>query len=346
MTPATATAKMMPYEQFTGRQKAAILCLALGAEHAARITQKLSNDEVELISFEIARLERIDPALAEGVLVEWVESMMASAALSSGGIDFAREILEKAFNPQRASTILKRVVGLLADTDGLQRLRAVDGSQIATMFRNEHPQMIALVLAHLSSAQAASVLKEFEPPVAAELILRIAKMEKVSPDMLVLIDKSVGADSSLEFQRGMATAGGPASVASVLNLMQASVEKQILDRVAESDHVLAEQIKNLMFTFEDIRGLDDRSLQRVLRDVETKALALSLKGASAELRDRVLSQMSQRASRALTEEIEMLGPTRVRDVEAAQGAIVAQIRALEEAGEVVLNGGGDDVLVA
>lgn len=346
MTPTTATAKLMPFEQFTGRQKAAILCLALGAEHAARITQKLSTDEVELISFEIARLERVDPSMAEVVLVEWVESVLASAALSSGGVEYAREILEKAFAPQKASTILKRVVSLLADTDGLQRLRSADGVQIATMFRAEHPQTIALVLAHLSSAQAASVLKEFEPALAADLMVRIARMEKVSPDMLVVIDKSIGADSALEFQRGMATAGGPAAVAAVLNLLQTSVEKQILDGVARADQVLADQIKNLMFTFEDVRILDDRSLQRVLRDVETKTLALALKGASAELRDRVLSQMSQRASRAVTEEIEMLGPTRVRDVEAAQSAIVTQIRALEESGEVVLSGGGDDVLVA
>jgi flagellar motor switch protein FliG len=337
---------MMPFGDFTGRQKAAILCLALGAENAARITQKLSTDEVELISFEIARLERVDPSAAEVVLVEWVESILASAALSSGGVDYAREILEKAFPPQKASSILKRVVGLLADTDGLQRLRSVDGAQIAAMFRNEHPQTIALVLAHLGSAQAASVLREFDPKVAADLIVRIARMEKVSPDMLVLIDKSVGSDSSLDFQRGMATAGGPASVAAVLNLMQASVEKQILEQVAHEDHVLAEQIKNLMFTFEDMRTLDDRSLQRVLRDVETKSLALALKGASAELRDRVLSQMSQRASRALVEEIEMLGPTRVRDVEAAQSAVIAQVRALEEAGEVVIGSGGDDAVLA
>ncbi|MCC7195140.1 MAG: flagellar motor switch protein FliG [Gemmatimonadaceae bacterium] len=335
----------MPVEQFTGRQKAAILCLALGAENAAQITQKLSNDEAEIISYEIARLERLDPATAELVLVEWVESILASTALSSGGVDYAREILEKAFAPQKASSILKRVIGQLADTEGLQRLRNVDGQQLATMFRNEYPQTTALVLAHLAAPQAAAVLKAFDPPVAADLIVRIARMEKVSPDMLLLIDKSIGTDSALEFQRGMATAGGPASVAAMLNLMQASAERQILDIVSQADGTLAEQIKNLMFTFEDMRGLDDRSLQRVLRDVETKSLALALKGASAELRNRVLSQMSQRASRALNEEMEMLGPTRVRDVEAAQANIIAAIRALEESGEVVLGGGGDDALM-
>lgn len=346
MSAASATATMMSDERFTGRQKAAILCLALGAEHAAKITQKLSTDEVEQISFEIARLDRVEPTIAEGVLVEWVESMIASAALSTGGVEYAREILEKAFNPQKAQGVLKRIVGQLADSDGLQRLRAAEAPQIARMFRNEHPQTVALVLAHLPTPLAAAVLKEFDAGDAADVTFRMARMEKVSPDMLLLIDRSLGTDMDLDFQKGMARPGGPTAVASLLNLMQGPLEKQILDRVAERDRALAEQIKNLMFVFEDIRGLDDRSLQRVLRDVETKTLALALKGASAELRTRITSQMSQRAAGALAEEMDMLGPARVKDVEAAQAAVVAQIRALEEAGEIVVNGGTDDVLVA
>ena len=329
----------------SGRQKAAILCMALGAEQAAKITQKLSNDEVELISFEIAKMDRVDPALAEGVLVEWVESAIASEALSSGGVEYAREILEKAFNTQKAQTILKRVVSQLADTAGLQRLRHADPQQIANLFRNEHPQTVSLVLAHLPSPQAAAVLKEFEPSVSGEVALRIARMEKVSPEMLLLIEKSFGTDSDLDFQQGMSIAGGPAAVAAMLNLLQGTLEKQILDRVADTDPALSEQIKNLMFVFEDIRTLDDRALQRLLRDVDIKTLAIALKGASAELKQRITTQMSQRASLALSEEMEMLGPMRMRDVETAQAAIVVQVRALEETGEIIL-GGGDEIVVS
>lgn len=339
-----ATALVVP-GGYNGRQKAAILCLALGAEHAAKVTQRLSAEEAELISLEIARMGRVDPDQAQGVLLEWIELAMASEAIATGGVEYAREMLEKAFNAQKAQNILKRITSHLADSAGLQRLRHADPKQIANMFRGEHPQTTALVIAHLATPQAAAVMKELEPAVSADVALRMARMEKVSPDMLELIERSLGSDSDLDLQRGMSSAGGPASVAAILNLLQGSLEKTILEKVADQDQALSDQIKNLMFVFEDLRGLDDRALQRLLRDVDTKTLALSLKGASGELRHRITSQMSQRAAAALAEEMEMLGPTRMRDVEAAQATVVAQARALEEAGELVLNGAADDVVV-
>ncbi len=332
--------------KLNGRQKAAILCLALGAEHAAKVTQRLSAEEAELISLEIARMGRVEPETAEGVLVEWIELSMASEAIATGGVEYAREMLEKAFNVQKAQNILKRVTSHLADSVGLTRLRHADAKQIANMFRNEHPQTIALVAAHLATPQAAAVLKELEPGVGADVAYRMAKMEKVSPDMLALIERSLGSYADLDLQSGMSAAGGPAAVAAILNLLQGTLEKTILEQVADHDPALSEQIKNLMFVFEDLRGIDDRALQRLLRDVDTKSLGLALKGASGELRQRIMSQMSQRASSALVEEMEMLGPTRMRDVEAAQATIVAQARALEAAGEIVLMGGGDDVVVS
>lgn len=336
---------LVPAGPFNGRQKAAILCLALGAEHAAKVTQRLSQEEAEVISLEIARMERIAPDQAQGVLMEWIELAMASEAISTGGVEYAREMLEKAFNPQKAQTILKRITSHLADSVSLQRLRHADPKQIASMFRGEHPQTTALVIAHLAPPQAAAVLKELEPTTSADIALRMARMEKVSPEMLELIERSLGADSDLDFQRGMASAGGPASVAAILNLLQGTLEKTILEIVSDVDAPLSEQIKNLMFVFEDLRGVDDRALQRLLRDVDTKTLAMALKGSSAELRARILGQMSQRAASALQEEMELLGPTRMKDVEAAQSMVVTQARALEEAGEIVLNGGGDDVVV-
>lgn len=331
---------------YNGRQKAAILCLALGAEHAAKVTARLTQEEAELISLEIARMERVDPDMAQSVLMEWIELAMGAEAISTGGVEYAREMLEKAFNAQKAQVILKRITSHLADSVSLQRLRHADPKQIASMFRGEHPQTTALVIAHLATPQAAAVMKELEPTLSADLALRMARMEKVSPEMLELIERSLGSDSDLDFQRGMANAGGPASVAAILNLLQGTLEKTILEKVTDADPAISTQIKNLMFVFEDLRGLDERALQRLLRDVDTKTLAMSLKGASAELRTRIIGQMSQRASAALAEEMEMLGPTRMKDVEAAQAMIVQQARALEEAGELVLNGGGDDVVIS
>ncbi len=331
--------------KFNGRQKAAILCMALGAEHAAKVTQQLSAEEAELISIEIARMGRVESEVAEAVLIEWIELAVASEALQSGGVEYAKEILERAFSVQKAQSILKRVVSQLADSAALTRLRHADPKQIATMFRNEHPQTVALILAHLVTPQAAGVLKEFDPALSGDIAYRMAKIEKVSPDMLLLIEKSLGTDSDLDFQQGMSAAGGPAAVAAMLNLLQGALEKQILEKVSDLDPALSDRIKNLMFVFEDLRSIDDKAMQRLLRDIDTKTLALALKGASAELRVRVTGQMSQRAVSALNEEMETLGPTRMKDVEAAQSQIVAGARALEDSGEIVLGGGSDDLVV-
>jgi len=253
-------------------------------------------------------------------------------------------VLDKAFGTTKAKEILKRIMGQLADTAGLQRLRNADPQQIANMLRGEHPQTVALILAHLQTTLTAAVLKEFDPSIGGEVTYRMAKMEKVSPDMLLLIERSFGSESELDFQAGMSRAGGPAAVAGVLNLLQGVLEKTLLEKITDRDHDLAEQIKNLMFVFEDIATLDDRALQRLLRDIDAKTLALSLKAASMELKERIQSQMSQRAVAALKEEMEMMGPVRMRDVEGAQSQIVTQVRALEESGDIVI-GGGDEVVI-
>jgi flagellar motor switch protein FliG len=241
--------------------------------------------------------------------------------------------------------VLKRIQNQLADTAGLQRLRNADPQQLGSLFRNEHPQTIALILSHLSAPQTAAVIKELEPTLGSEVLFRMARMDKVSPEMLLLIERALG-DTDLTMSQGMSPSGGPQAAAAVLNLMSTSLEKELLDGVASRDPALADQIKNLMFVFEDIATLDDRALQRLLREVDGKELALALKAASEELKTRIKGNMSQRAVTALTEEMEMLGPVRMRDVEAAQANIITQVRKLEEAGEIVLNGGGtDDVVI-
>jgi flagellar motor switch protein FliG len=331
--------------ELTGRQKVAVLCMALGPEFAAKIAQQLNPEEMESISFEIARLENVTGQMADSVLKEWHETIRAADFLAEGGVDYAREILERAFGKDKAGDMLQRIETQLADTAGLHRLRKADPQQLGNMLRNEHPQTIALILAHLEPAHTASVLKEIESSVGTEVIYRMARMEKISPEMLQLIERSLASETDLQVTQGMSASGGPHAVAAVLNLVVPSLEKDLLERLQQRDPELCEQVKNLMFMFEDIIGLDDRSVQRLLREVDTKELALALKAASEELRKRIMGAMSTRAVEALREEMDFLGPVRVRDVETAQTKIVAQVRLLEEAGEIVISAGGDDVLL-
>jgi flagellar motor switch protein FliG len=332
-------------DQLNGAQKAAILCMVLGSESASLITQKLGPEEVEQISFEIARMDRVSTEATDAVLAEWIEVMMAADSIASGGLEFAREVLEKAFGPQKASVMFKRIQAQISETAGLHRLRNADPQQLGNMLRGEHPQTVALILAHLEPTHTASVLKELDPQFGAEVVLRVARMEKVSPDMLVLIERSILTETDLAPTQGLTTSGGPQVVAEVLNLVAPSLEKAIMRGVEERDPALSEQIRNLMFVFEDVVSLDDRSIQRLLREIDVKELALALKSASNEVKNKILGGMSQRASASLKEEMEMLGPARKRDIEAAQTAIVAMIRKLEDAGEIVVGGGADDLVV-
>lgn len=334
-----------PQNRLTGRQKVAVLCMVLGSEAAANITQRLTPEEAESISYEIARLDAITADQAEEVLLEWLERTLTLDPLSSGGLEYAREVLEKAYGLSRANQILKRIQSQLADTAGLHRLRKADPQQLGSMFRNEHPQTIALVLSHLEPQHTAAVLKELDAGTGSEVVFRMAKMEKVSSDLLHLIERTIGSEADLGLQQGMAASGGPKAVAAVLNFATSSLEKTLLDGVAARDARLCDEIKNLMFVFEDLSSIDERSLQRLLREVDAKQLALALKSASDALRAQIMGAMSQRAVQALQEEMEFMGPVRLRDVEIAQSAIVAQVRALEESGEIVLNGGGDDQVI-
>lgn len=328
-----------------GRQKAAILCLALGTEAASQIAQKLSPDEVDAISYEIARMERISPDVVDAVMQEWLAGFMVADSLATGGIDAARDILEKAFGQRKAGLVLDRIQGQLQNTIGMHRLRNADPQQLGQLLAGEHPQTIAVILTHLDPQHTASILKELEPTLGSDVVLRMARMEKVAPEFVMLIERSLSADADLTSSQGMSSSGGPAAVASILNFVTASLEKVLLDGVAEMDTALADQIKNLMFVFEDLTSLDSRALQRLLRDVDSKELALALKAVSPELKEKITGAMSQRAVQALTDEMEMMGPVRMKDVETAQASIVAMVRKLEEAGEITLGGGADDVLL-
>ena len=340
----TSLARRRTPDDLTGRQKVAILLMAVGEEASAEVTKNLDPEEVEAISLEIAKMSRVDPNVVEAVIEEWRHTEQAAFSLASGGVDYARRVLEKAFGPAKAAQVLKRIEAQLHDHISLTHLRNADPQQLSAIIRNEHPQTIALILAFLDPGQTAAVLKEIEPLLGSDILLRIARMEKVMPDVLRVIEESVGAETDLTMSGDGSAAGGPAAVAEVLNLLSAGVEKDLLDGVAEKDAELSEQIKNLMFVFEDIAKLDDKGITRLLRDVETRELSLGLKMASDELKDRILGSMSTRARDALMEEMEFLGPVRVSDVEVAQSSIVNMARALEEAGEIVI-GGSDDMVI-
>ena len=329
----------------TRRQKLALVCMAVGPEVTARLTTGFTAEETETLSLEIAQVSRVDGEQLGEVLTEWVESALSAATLTAGGVEFARDVLTRAYGRSRAEQIMARIQAQLADTAGLHRLRKADPQQLATTLRGEHPQTAALVMAHLDPAHTAAILRELPGPFGADVMYRMARMEKVSPEMLQLIERALSSEADLSFQRGMSAAGGPAAVAAVLNLVNGALEKELLEGVGERNAALCEQIQNLMFVFEDLLTLDDKSLQRLLREVEAKQLALALKAASADLKAKILGAMSQRAVSALNEEMEFMGPVKMRDVEAAQTAVVTIVRKLEETGEIVLSAGGDDVLL-
>ncbi|MBY0489602.1 MAG: flagellar motor switch protein FliG [Gemmatimonadaceae bacterium] len=332
-------------ERLTGRQKVAIVCMAIGTEHAAKITSGLHPEEAEIVALEMAQLNNVPPTTVDAVLAEWLEVTLGVDSLNAGGVEFAKDVLEKAFGPAKAQQILKRIQGQLADSDRFGRLRRADPQQLGNTLRGEHPQTIALILAHLDPAHVAAIIREFEPTLGGDVMFRIARMEKVSPEMISLVERAIGNEADLAFSQGMSSVGGPAAVAAVLNLVSSSLEKEVLDLVAEKDPHLSDQIKNLMFVFEDLSTLDDKSLQRLLREVDVKQLALALKAASPDLKTKIMGTMSQRAVAGLKEEMEFLGPVKMRDVEAAQTDIVSKVRALEETGEIVLSAGTDDVIV-
>jgi flagellar motor switch protein FliG len=331
-------------DSLTGRQKVAIVCMALGSDAAAKLTQKMMPEDVDAISFEIARMDDVSGPLVEAVLDEWFTRMLAADSLASGGMQVAKEILEKAFGSRKAQQVLDRIQSQLTSSAGLHRLRNADPQALGNMVRGEHPQTIALILAHLEPQHTANVLKELDPEIGADVVYRMARMEKVAPELLEIVERSLGSETDLNVVQGSAS-GGPAAVAAVMNFTPASLEKALLDGVHAKDAALCEQIKNLMFVFEDVGSLDNKALQRLLRDVDSKELALALKVASDDLKGKIMGAMSQRAVQALQDEMELMGPSRLRDVEAAQTNIVGIVRRLEEAGEIIIGGGDDDLVL-
>lgn len=328
----------------TGRQKAAVFLIAVGSEVSSEIFKHLREDEIEQITFEIARLDKITPEDKEKVLVEFNELMMAQEFISNGGIDFARGLLEKALGNQKAIDIINRLTSSL-QVRPFDFIRRTDLQHLLNFIQNEHPQTIALILSYLDPQKASNILSNLPHTIQAEVAKRIATMDRVSPDVLREVERVLERKLSTLASEDYTSAGGIDSVVEILNLVDRGTEKTIIEALEEEDPELAEEIKKRMFVFEDIVLLDDRAIQKVMREVDNSDLAKALKSVDTEVQEKIFKNMSKRAANLLREDMDFMGPIRIKDVEDAQQKIVNIIRKLEDAGEIVVARAGEDELV-
>jgi len=328
----------------TGRQKAAIFLVTLGSEISSEIFKHLREDEIEQLTFEIARLETIDPQDRDMVLQEFQELMMAQDFISSGGIDYAREILEKSLGAQKAVDIINRLTSSL-QVRPFDFIRRTDPAHLLNFIQQEHPQTIALILAYLEPQKASVILGSLPHEIQSDVAKRIATMDRTSPEVLREVERVLEKKLSTLSSEDYTAAGGVESIVDILNLVDRSTEKTIIESLEEDDPELAEEIKKRMFVFEDIVLLDDRAIQKVLREVDTNELAKALKSVDSEVQDKIYRNMSKRAATLLKEDMEYMGPIRLKDVEEAQQKIVAIIRKLEEQGEIVVARAGEEEMV-
>ncbi|WP_418790248.1 flagellar motor switch protein FliG [Phosphitispora sp. TUW77] len=329
----------------TGKQKAAILLISLGPEVSAEIFKHLRDEEIEELTIEIANIRKVSANDKADILSEFHDLLVAKDFISSGGIEYAKEVLEKALGNQKALDIIQRLTATL-QVKPFDFVRKTDPAQLLNFIQSEHPQTIALIIAYLAPDQAATILSALPPDRQADVARRIAMMDSTSPDVIRDIERLLERKLSTVVSTDFTSAGGVQSVVDILNRVDRTTEKIIMESMEIQDPEMAEEIKKRMFVFEDIVQLDDRAIQQILRDVDSKDLALALKGSNEEVGAKVQRNMSKRASDMLKEDMEYMGPVRLRDVEDAQQRIVNIIRKLEEAGEIVIaRGGGDEVIV-
>jgi flagellar motor switch protein FliG len=327
-----------------GRKKAAVLLVTLGPERAADVFRHLRDEEIESLSLEMAKLHRVDPVTTEGVLEEMVATVQAYESLSAGGVEYARDVLERALGRDRADEIIGRLATVI-EMRPFEFLRRTPPEQIVTFLHNEAPQTIALVIANLHTTLSASVLASLPEADQADIALRIARMGETSPEVVKQVEEVIKQKLATVVQQEYSIAGGVKSLADILNHADRSTERNVLDSLGETDEELAAEVRRLLFVFEDVVKLDDRAIQLVLREADQKDLALALRGVTDEVKERILANMSERGAQMLTEEMEYQPPQRKRVVEEAQGRIVAIVRKLEESGALVLSRGeADDVL--
>lgn len=329
----------------SGRQKAAHLLVALGPEKSSKIFKHLKEEELEQVTLEIANVRKVSPEKSDEIMREFYEMCLANQYINQGGIDYAKEVLEKALGREKAIEIIGRISASL-QVRPFDFIRKTEPSQVLNFIQGEQPQTIAMILAYLEPEKSSVILSALPPERQADVARRIALMDTTSPEVIKEVERVLERKLSSVVPQEVTSAGGVKAVVDILNRVDRGTEKTILEALEIQDPELAEEIKKLMFVFEDLVTIDDRSIQRILREVDTRDLALALKGASEEVSSKILKNMSKRASEMLKEDMEFMGPVRLRDVEEAQQRIVNLVRKLEETGEIVVaRGGGDEIIV-
>lgn len=324
----------------TGEQKAAALLISLGPELAAKVYQHLKEETVEQVTLQIANLRKITPDEKDAVMQEVLNIAAAQEYISQGGVEYAHEILEKALGANKAMEIINRLQGSLQMTP-FDYIKRTDPQQLLNFIQAEHPQTIALILAHLTPDHAAIILGALSGDVQVDVATRIAVLERAAPDVVMEIERVLERRISSIFTQEFTAAGGVRSLAEVLNRADRSTEKAIMEKLEESNPELAEEVKRLMFVFDDLVALDNRTIQQILREIDAKDLALALKGAKEEVKEHLLKNMSSRAKAMIQEDMEVMGPVRLKHAEEAQQKIINVVRQLEEMGEIVVARGGD-----
>jgi flagellar motor switch protein FliG len=334
----------LPKKNLTGLEKAAIFMINLGPELSAQVLKQLPEAEIERITYQIANTVAVDSEIKTQVVEEFVQLSEAQQFLLHGGIKYAKELLEKTLGASKAAEIIKKLTEN-SKIRPFSLVRKTDPKQLVNFISHEHPQTIALILSYLDADQGSVVLSSLPDEQQADIARRIAMMERTAPEIVRQVESVLEQKLSSLVDQNFTSVGGVGTLVDILNRVDRGTEKTILETLEMEDRELAEEIRKRMFVFEDIIKLDDNSVRRVLREVDTKELALALKGASIEVSGKVFKNMSQRAGEMLKEDIEFLGPTRLRDVEEAQQRIVQVIRRLDETGEIIIGRGGEDAII-
>lgn len=336
---------MLDRENLTGRQKAAILFLVLGEDLTAEIFKRLDDDEVQEISREISVLGAVPADITDKVVEEFYNLTLAKEYMTIGGIEYAKRVLIKSLGAEEARKIIDRLIKLLEKSAGFSSLEKINPQQLSKFIQNEHPQTIALILAHLSASQAAELISALPEDMRTEIVIRMANLEEISPDIVKkiasVLDQKLEALGSYSLEEY----GGVKAVSELFNRMDRRASRNVLEQIESRDPELAASIRDLMFVFEDILLIDDQGVMEILKRVDKKSLALALKGSNDELKTKFFRNMSQRAAEMLKEEMEYLGPIRVKEVEKAQHEIVEIVRNLEEEGVIVIGGAGGEEYV-
>ena len=335
----------MANAELTGVQKAAVLLITLGPEKSASIFKHLKEEEIEELTLEIANTRSISPQEKEDVLNEFYQVCLAQQYIAEGGIGYAKELLEKALGEQKAQDVITKLTASL-QVRPFEFIRKTDPSQVLNFIQDEHPQTIAMILSYLSPAQSAMILGALTPEKQADVAKRIAMMDRTSPDVIKEVERVLERKLASLLNQDYTIVGGVDAIVDTLNTVDRGTEKHIMESLEIEQPELADEIRKKMFVFEDILLLDDRAIQRVLRDVDNNDLGIALKGANEEVQNVIFKNLSKRLSAMIKEDMEFMGPVRMKDVEEAQQKIVGIIRKLEDSAEIVISrGGGDEIIV-